>query len=297
MRPSGQHHPLHHILLGSLLRGPPATRSDTVVLDSDSLTVADSALAAIVDASSSVVGDALTRLEANLADAVSHASDAASSLSATVEQSVPAFVSVARRRMRVIGKGMVLKEEELDYTANTLESCAQQLLCDDGTAEFSEDPLNTIVSLLAGMDAFPPASTLASMCSAVAVARRVGEASHVYVGIDPARTIVSHLPWLTRERSNNVSVSLFDAAGDPVYWLTRGGTRCTVEDGADGWKLASVAVKDNTVLLEVTLTRFCSATAVLQVNIMGLHVRVPLKVRDAPLVPFASLNCITTALS
>lgn len=248
-----------------------------IVLTDEVMTGAALSLSALRLLECACDGSLLSRLEANTATAASRAVHAVSSVINTVQQCVPAFIFSAKRRALLTDKLLVAKVEELDEVSNTLSTFLQQCTAGDGAVEFTEATVDTTHCFLESLTGFPDVSAYLAPSRSDAVCS-LDSASRIVIGIDPVRCIASHPRWLSRDQCNNVTLTLLDVAGGPVYGITTKDVNCAVGLDCVGWSVMPSTLSVNVLTIEVHLASDCCEAVMLSVDIGGSALSIPLTV-------------------
>lgn len=89
-------------------------------------------------------------------------------------------------------------------------------------------------------------------------------ATHVQLGVDSARSIVFHEPFMAPCHPNTVKLTLLDGAGSPVMGVTLQDIHFQLMGSSEspncnGWTIGTPAVEGNTVTLPIAVEEFESA--------------------------------------
>lgn len=223
-------------------------------------------------------GALLGRLAANTVAACSHATATTTALTDAVRQCVPGLVLAARRRLRGVDKLLGMKAEECEDSKKSLQALLQLTLACQDTAKVLEGSMYTIIQLLEGASPFTGISTLLATAGGDLALHRLAEASHIDIGIDPARCKASHALWLSRGERNVVIVALADEDGEPVYGILPVDVLCTFASEAVGASVMSVSVEASALTIEVLLPADAPSTVLLRVLVYNTSIPVPLQV-------------------
>lgn len=219
----------------------------------------------------------LDRLAASTSRAVTQVSSDTDALLVDLQQKVPMAVYGVRQQQSATDKVLEDQEGSLSDTIKALEACLQHCSAGEGSPWFTQDTAHAIERMLEDTDALPSISCLLSLGFSDAM-DRVRTAYEVTPGVDVVRSTVSHNRWLQRSKLNHVSIAVGNCAGGPVCGIPTIGVRCRVEGDTSGWRLVSFSVPNNIISIGLVLTDDCADTAVLDVDILGVGIRVPLHV-------------------
>lgn len=245
---------------------PGSPESDSQPTLSEQSVIAASTQATLLLLAARCDGELIARLEANVAAASFHASAALTSAAAAVVERVSSFLSADHLHAQAADKLLEMCEDEIDAGLKMFRACLLQSCVNDATQAFFEDTISTAHAAIDRLNVFPSISAVRTL-PVVHFAERVDGASHIVLGIEPARCTVSHLPWLARGQWNRVTITLADSAGEPVLAVTPDDVFLTADSGALGWCRGPVSVESNAISFGLFLEPTCSDDAAINTHI------------------------------
>lgn len=223
-------------------------------------------------------GSRLGRLVANTTAACDGANAAVGATINIVCASLRGVREKATRLCESRNKRLEWQYEEFDANMKLLEGLERQLCVvpiDDLDAV--EESLKSAGLLLDEVNLLPIQSR-AVFAVGSAAPLVMGGMSHVQVGVDVSRCVVSSPQWLKRGAVASVHVTCCDAAGDAVRLIRSEDVCVSVSEAALGWSASTSSVEDGCVCVSVGLAIEAVPSAVLLVELGSVCVEVPLKV-------------------
>lgn len=242
------------------------------------VSVGSQVLFTLREAAASCEGGALGRLALNT-------SAACDELNSTVIATIDG-VSVAMRDVRAKVKRLQSSRDKRlewlcdEFDANTalLESIARQLRADvpdEADVDAIVASFETLTQLLSEGRRLP---TRSSVVMALDVFTGGEALSRMQLGVDPARSTVSHPPFLKRNEGNVVVVTACDAAGDVVGTVREKDVCASFTGLGSGWTVRVEGVEYGTIHFNIAPGAEGSKRAVLCTDIAGTRIETLLQV-------------------
>lgn len=186
--------------------------------------------------------------------------------------------------------------EELDAHKATLEGIERQLCVDDLDFDTVGDSLITATKTLHEWNTLPSLSTMLRGRD-VCIASTVAEITYVQLGVDAARSIVSHTEWMMQNEENKVIVACRDAAGDVVRTVSPADVDVRVCGECGGWDVVGTHVEGGTLTVNVAPSKEASLAATLHVWISSTRIEILLQVRLRGNAARGMLQCHVIVIS
>lgn len=241
-------------------------------------------------------GPTLGRLLLNVEHIITQICSSISGVTEAVEQSVCTFSTIARRRLRSRDKLFESQIDELSDTCKMLETLVHQFASLSMPHSGMDSLLDSICSaneMLTNTDRLNAHSALSSYLETIPHLH-----SRIQTAVDPARSVVTHPHWLSREEVNLVRINVLDCGGAPVFRLDPMDVNCSViihtSSGSEAAPIIQASrIRYNTVTVSVIVPPSCTMhSCMLSINFTGSSMQLPMKVRAFfPFVSPLSLNC------